>query len=33
MLQGEQVPERTSTKHVLISAKNVFVEYPPYDMN
>jgi ribose transport system substrate-binding protein len=33
MLQGEQVPERTSTKHALISAKNVFVEYPPYDMN
>ena len=33
ILQGEQVPERTSTKHVLISAKNVFVEYPPYDMN
>ena len=33
MLHGEQVPARTSTKHVLISAKNVFVEYPPYDMN
>jgi ribose transport system substrate-binding protein len=33
MLRGEQVPARTSTKHVLISAKNVFVEYPPYDMN
>jgi ribose transport system substrate-binding protein len=33
MLQGAQVPERTSTKHILISAKNVFVEYPPYDMN
>ena len=33
MLQGEQVPARTLTKHVLISAKNVFVEYPPFDMN
>jgi ABC-type sugar transport system substrate-binding protein len=33
MLQGEQVPARTPTKHVLISAKNVFVEYPPFDMN
>jgi ribose transport system substrate-binding protein len=33
MLQGEQVPARTPTEHVLISAKNVFREYPPYDMN
>jgi len=33
MLRGEQVASQTSTKHVLISAKNVFVEYPPYDMN
>jgi ribose transport system substrate-binding protein len=33
MLRGEQVPSQTSTRHVLISAKNVFVEYPPYDMN
>jgi ribose transport system substrate-binding protein len=33
MLRGEQVPSQTSTKHILISAKNVFVEYPPYDMN
>jgi ribose transport system substrate-binding protein len=33
MLRGEQVPLQTSTKHVLISAKNVFVEYPPFDMN
>lgn len=33
MLRGEQVPPRTATKHVLISAKNVFIEYPPYDMN
>jgi len=33
ILQGEQVPAQTLTSHVLISAKNVFVEYPPYDMN
>jgi ribose transport system substrate-binding protein len=33
MLQGEQVPAQTLTNHVLISAKNVFREYPPYDMN
>jgi ribose transport system substrate-binding protein len=33
MLRGEQVPPRTLTNHVLISAKNVFREYPPYDMN
>jgi ribose transport system substrate-binding protein len=33
MLRGEQVPPQTLTKHVLISAKNVFVEYPPVDMN
>jgi ABC-type sugar transport system substrate-binding protein len=33
MLRGEQVPARTPTRHVLISAKNVFREYPPYDMN
>jgi ABC-type sugar transport system substrate-binding protein len=33
MLRGEQVPERTTTRHVLISAKNIFTEYPPYDMN
>jgi len=33
MLGGEQVPAQTSTKHIMISAKNVFLEYPPYDMN
>jgi ribose transport system substrate-binding protein len=33
MLGGEQVPAQTSTKHIMISAKNVFVEYPPHDMN
>ncbi len=33
MLRGESVPSRTSTQHKLITATNVFVEYPPYDMN
>jgi ribose transport system substrate-binding protein len=33
MLQGEEVPERTTTRHILVSAKSVFTEYPPYDMN
>jgi ribose transport system substrate-binding protein len=33
MLQGEHVPSQTSTKHIMISAKNVFLEYPPNDMN
>jgi ribose transport system substrate-binding protein len=33
MLRGEPVPERTATRHLLITAANVFVEYPPSDMN
>jgi ribose transport system substrate-binding protein len=33
ILRGEKVPARTTTRHVLVSAKNVFTEYPPYDMN
>jgi ribose transport system substrate-binding protein len=33
MLQGAGVPAKTTTKHILISARNVFTEYPPYDMN
>ena len=33
MLRGEPVPPRTVTRHLLITAANVFVEYPPYDMN
>jgi ABC-type sugar transport system substrate-binding protein len=33
MLRGEAVPPRTVTKHLLVTATNVFVEYPPYDMN
>jgi len=33
MLRGESVPARVATRHVLVTAANVFVEYPPYDMN
>jgi hypothetical protein len=33
MLRGEAVPARTATRHKLVTAANVFVEYPPYDMN
>ena len=33
MLEGAEVPAKTTTKHILISARNVFTEYPPYDMN
>ncbi len=33
MLRGESVPPRTVTRHALITAANVFIEYPPYDMN
>ncbi|MEA2758091.1 MAG: ribose transport system substrate-binding protein [Methylobacteriaceae bacterium] len=33
MLRGESVPPRTVTQHTLITAKNVFAVYPPYDMN
>jgi len=33
MLRGETVAPRTVTPHRLITAGNVFVEYPPYDMN
>ena len=33
MLQGAEVPAKTTTKHILISARNVFIEYPPSDMN
>ena len=33
MLRGEPVPARTATQHKLITAANVFLEYPPYDMN
>jgi len=33
MLSGETVAPRTVTTHRLITAANVFIEYPPYDMN
>jgi len=33
MLRGETVAPRTVTPHRLITAANVFIEYPPYDMN
>ena len=33
MLRGEQVPTQTATPHKLVTAANVFAEYPPYDMN
>jgi ribose transport system substrate-binding protein len=33
MLGGEQVPARTFTGHVLVTAKNVFKIYPPIDIN
>jgi hypothetical protein len=33
MLRGEPVPALTATPHKLITAANVFIEYPPYDMN
>jgi ABC-type sugar transport system substrate-binding protein len=33
MLRGERIPPSTATPHKLVTAANVFVEYPPYDMN
>jgi len=33
MLRGEQVPPRSFTDHVLVTAKNVFKIYPPIDIN
>ena len=33
LLQGQAVPARTVTTHVLVSGRNVFQEYPPHDMN
>ena len=33
MLAGETLPPRTVTKHTLVTAANVFREYPPFDMN
>lgn len=33
VLRGEAIPFRTATRHVLITARNVFEVYPPFDMN
>jgi ribose transport system substrate-binding protein len=33
VLRGEPVPRQTVTPHKLVTAANVFIEYPPYDMN
>ena len=33
MLRGEPVPARTTTHHLLVTASNVYMEYPPSDMN
>ena len=33
LLSGEPLPARTTTRHVLVTAANVFREYPPIDMN
>jgi ABC-type sugar transport system substrate-binding protein len=33
MLAGEKVPARSMPRHLLITAANVFREYPPLDMN
>ena len=33
LLTGETLPPRTVTQHMLVTAANVFREYPPFDMN
>lgn len=33
LLAGETLPPRTVTQHRLVTAANVFREYPPFDMN
>jgi ABC-type sugar transport system substrate-binding protein len=33
LLAGQTLPPRTVTKHILVTAANVFREYPPFDMN
>ena len=33
LLSGERVPPRTTTQHLLVTASNVFSDYPPFDMN
>ncbi len=33
MLRGDPLPPRTTTRHMLVTAANVFTVYPPIDMN
>ena len=33
LLDGQPVAARTSTQHILVTGRNVFQEYPPYDLN
>jgi ribose transport system substrate-binding protein len=33
MVRGGDLPPRTFTRHTLVTAANVFREYPPFDMN
>jgi ABC-type sugar transport system substrate-binding protein len=33
LLDGETLPPRTVTHHLLVTAANIFQEYPPFDMN
>jgi ribose transport system substrate-binding protein len=33
LLAGEKLPPHTVTRHILVTAANVFQEYPPIDMN
>jgi hypothetical protein len=33
LLAGETLPPRTVTQHTLVTAANVFRQYPPFDMN
>ena len=33
LLSGEKLPSHTTTRHLLVTANNVFSEYPPFDMN
>jgi ribose transport system substrate-binding protein len=33
LLAGEPLPPRMMTQHILVTAANVFREYPPFDMN
>jgi ribose transport system substrate-binding protein len=33
LLSGDSLPPRTTTQHLLVTAGNVFSEYPPFDMN